>query len=31
MAAAFQSIRATLGFGRDLSVDQIIEILNAKH
>lgn len=30
MAAAFEPIRATLGFGRDLSVDQIIEILNAE-
>lgn len=31
MAAAFEPIRATLDLGRDLSVDQIIEILNAKH
>ena len=31
MAAAFEPIRATLGLGRDLGVDQIIEILSAKH
>lgn len=30
MAAAFEPIRKTLGFGRDLSAGQIIEILNAE-
>ena len=30
MAAAFEPIRATVGFGRPISVDQIIELLQAK-
>lgn len=30
MTKAFEPIRATLGFGRGLSVDQIIEVLKAK-
>ena len=30
MTAAFEPIRATLGFGRDLGVDQIIELLKVE-
>ena len=30
MTTAFEPIRATLGFGRDLSVDQIIELLKVE-